>query len=349
MLFQRRILMKAKDLIDKAVVKSPALFIPVGVVNWRLPTGSIGIDKILGGGFPGGRLTQIYGQEKVGKTTLLYSAIAEGQKMGLTSVLLSLEGTYDKYYAKACGIDVDSNTFNVFSSDNAEAGFNTIISLLMDSDAKIIAIDSIAAANPRANVEKKHAEKPSDPGAVIGARSRVITDFITNALIPMLRQDITLIVANQLRTKINTMGGRSPLVPAGGQALQYFTTVKVNMWKPNRSGTTTEVVVDKGKDWFIDAYQACTIDIVHGKGINKEKEMIYLGVEAGLIKQAGSWFSYNNYKWHGAEDAAEVLCTDTAIRDELRNSIYESGVGIKPVTKELFQIMENKEENEGDA
>lgn len=322
---------KAKDLVNKAVEKHDSIFIPTGIVNWRCPTGSIAMDRILGGGIPGGRITQIYGEEGVGKTTLLYHAIAEAQKMGLTSVLVSQEGTYDAQYAAACGVDVDADTFVVYSADFAEVGLNLVVELLRSSDAKLIGIDSIAAVNPRVNVEKKQPIKDIDSGPNIGAKARVLSDFLDKSLIAMLRNDVMMIFINQWRTKIVTHGfGRSKLVPSGGQALQYYTTLKIKMYKDSancdENKITSNIVIDKGKDWGIKRFHACKIEIADGRGVDKEKEVVRVGTELGIIKRAGAWYSYNGMKAQGVDGAADFLRNDDDMVANIIEQIYATDV-----------------------
>lgn len=310
---------KAKDMIDDAVNKNSALFIPTGVVDWRAPTGSVGLDRILGGGLPSGRLTQIYGREGVGKTTLLYSTIKEVQLMGKTSVFVSLEGTYDVEFIRQFGVDVDSDTFALFSSENAEDAYNLMIDLIRDSDVNLLAVDSIVAANPRAK-EKKFAVKDGDPGPSIGVKSRLLGDFLNRIIVPIDRQQIALVFINQLRTKINIRGA-SYAEPAGGFALQHYTTLKINMWKESRMGVTSNILVQKGKDWHIKTFHSHMIDIIDCKGIDKEKEIVDMCVELGYIKKAGSWYYYNDFKWHGVQQASEELRGDTPLKEDLMRKI----------------------------
>lgn len=338
---------RAKDMINDAVNKNPALFVPSGEVEWRVPTGSIGIDRILGGGIPSGRITQIYGQEGVGKTTLLYSIIAQAQRLGKPTVLVSLEGTYDKHYIEENGVDINAETFSLYSSESAEDAYNLMIDLIRNSDVKVIAVDSIVAANPRAK-DKKFAVKDGDPGPAIGIRSRLLGDFLNNIIVPMDRQQVALIFVNQLRTKINVRGGRSFAEPAGGYALQYYTTLKINMYKESRLGATTNVLIQKGKDWYIKTFNSHMIDIYHAKGIDKEKEIVDLGIELDFIRKAGSWYHYEDFKWHGVQSATEELRNNLNIREDLVNKIMESGNIREASQEEVDKAKESfvKEEEE---
>jgi len=328
------------DEIKVAKKKSPAEFfakdvesensnisVPEGIITLRIPTGSIKLDYLLGGGIPAGRITQIYGDEGVGKTSLLYRIIAEAQKMGLSTVLVTEEKSFDREFATACGIDIDdTNTFWRFEGNFGEATLNKVIEAIRLTNCQLVGIDSIAAINPLDLMVKGFKEDVKDSDAKIGAQAKIVTEWITKTLAPVARNNVAVIVINQFRANIKPFGG--DYIVTGGYALQYLTTLKLKMFKhdhdkerPNLVKTT--ITIDKGKDMKIKVFQKCEVEFIHGKGIQKEYELARLADELKIVNKAGPWYSYDSQKWQGMEQLVTFIKENQDFSDELENKIRE--------------------------
>lgn len=339
----RKIVEEEADRIDSPI------YIPTGTTEFRIPTGSIAIDRILGGGFPSGLISQVYGYERVGKTTLIYHTIAEAQKMGLEVAFLSLEGCYREDYAQACGIDTASNNFALFGADFAESAFNTVIEILRQTNTKLIVIDSITAAVARINLEKKQSTKDAEKGPQIGAHAKVIGDFVQKLVGILNRNNAVVIFTNQYRAEIKSWGGRD--VPSGGKALQYFTSIKLKMHKKpiglggtpvSKRTATTEVTIEKSKELIAPVYGTCEVDITHGIGIDRDKELFTMGKALGIIEKKGAWFSFDTFKWHGGDD----VIADIRSNDMLHSSLETKIMADKNIT---FEVCKEEEELDDDS
>ena len=326
------------DEIKVAKKKSPAelfakedkeensnIIIPDGKIHFRIPTGSIALDNILGGGIPAGRLTQLYGEESVGKTSLLYRIISEAQKMGLSTVLVAQEGSFDEEFARACGIDIDDvNTFHKYAGKFAEATLNRIIEYIRLSNVQLIAIDSIAAVNPLDWEEKALREKEGESGTKVAAQAKVVTEWIAKSVIPMLRNDVAIIAVNQFRSNIGGYG--SPVITTGGRCFQYNTVLKLRLNKHDHDKkqpliTKTTVVVEKGKDFHIQPFKVCELEFIHGKGLQREPEIARLAEEYGIVDRVGAWYSYNSHKWQGRDEFVNYLKDDSDLLSDLEQQI----------------------------
>lgn len=315
----------AKKLINEAVRNEETLYIPKGKVDYRLPTGIPSLDRILGGGIADGRIVQIYGREGAGKSTLGLTIIAEAIKAGHGSVLVALEN-YDENHAKGIGIDVDSDLFSVYSGEFGATIFNLLVSLLRRSSSKVFVVDSIAAAPI---VREDDAAKPDDRDKFqIGYRARMITSFLDRAQPAIRRKGLILVLINQLRTEIHTMGG-STMRPTGGKALQHATDIKINMTRErdkNIKGPKIKSIVniDKGKDWDTIPFSQTILYIKHKYGIDKERNIIDECVNNGIVVKKGSWYYYEDLKWHGADAATEAILASKELYDDLYKKVLSS-------------------------
>jgi len=326
-----------KELVDLILKKTDKIFVPEGKTTWRLPMGIPSLDRILGGGFPGGAIVQIYGPEEAGKTTLAYHVAGQAVKLGYPTLYIGLEG-YSEQYAKACGVDVDSDKFHPVSGDFAEEVFNMCIEGLRNYDLKVVVMDSITAAIPKANIEKKQPTDAMDKGPSLGAKARTVGYFVEQLQHPIRRKHGLFVTVNQLRSNIGKF--TSGLKPSGGMALQYYTDVKISMWGSKDRSTgiiESKVTVNKGKEWDVVPWGATTLYIEHGKGISVNHDIITICEKVGIIKKSGSWYNYDDgkqeYKFQGIAKFADELENNLALREELYNKATQSQVEVE-VTEE---------------
>lgn len=314
------------ELIDAVLKKTDKVFIPEGKTGWRLPTGVPSLDKCLGGGLPGGTIVQIYGPESAGKTTLAYQIVGQAVKLGYPTMFVGLEG-YSEQYARACGIDVDSEYFHPFSGDFAEEVMNTVVEGFRNYDLKVVVMDSITAAIPKANIEKKQPTDGLDKGPNVAAKARVVGYFIEQLQHPVRRKQTIFIAVNQLRSNIGKFV--SGLKPSGGLALQYYTDVKISMWgTQDRStgDTETKITISKGKEWDVVPYSTTTIHMSHGKGIDIDRDVIGICERSGYVKKSGSWYQYDDHKFQGLANFSEALKADPKLKEELYELASQSTV-----------------------
>jgi len=318
-----------KDLIDTFVNKNDSIYVPPGRVTWRLPTGIFTLDKILGGGLPGGSIIQIYGPEKSGKTTVAYHIAAKAIEAGYSTLLIPLE-KYSEQYAEACGIEVGSQYLHIVSADYAELVFNLCIEAIRNYDAKVIVMDSISAAVPRSDLAKKQKTEDMDKGFNIGSQSRAVSDFIRKIQQPIRRKEALFVTVNQLSYEISRWGGRK--VPKGGMALQYFSDIKLSMWgTENRVEQSIEsrITIDKGKDWDIIPYGVANLIIRHAKGIDVEFDLITTCERAGIVSRKGAWYSYGDYKAQGMENFISTLKENPSLKAELFEKASSANIEIE--------------------
>jgi len=315
---------KIGDLIKKNVEKSTELYVPKGRVSWRLATGIPSLDVVLGGGFPGGSISQIYGPESSGKTSLAYNVVAQAVQNQFETLLLSLED-YSEVYAQACGIDTESPYYHVLAGESAEHVFNFTVDAARNSDVRVIVMDSISAASPKSNLEKKQKTTNLDKGLKPGEKARLIGHFIEQVKPPVLRKELVFVTVNQLRSDIGKFV--SGLKPSGGMALQYFSNIKISLWgrKDNtKQEIETSVRVEKGKDWDVIPFGVTTLYFIHGKGVDIERDILLTCEKGNIVNKSGSWLSYiddsgKEHKYQGMDNFATVLRSDLTLRDELRS------------------------------
>ena len=334
-----------KELVDLVLKKTDRIFVPEGKTTWRLPVGIPSLDRVLGGGLPGGTIVQIYGPESSGKTTLAYHITGQAVKLGYPTLYIGLEG-YSEQYAKACGVDVDSDKFSRVSGDFAEEVFNMCIEGLRNYDLKVVVMDSITAAIPKSNIDKKQPTENIDKGPSIGAKARTVGYFVEQLQHPVRRKEAIFITVNQLRTNIGKF--TSGLKPSGGMALQYYTDVKISMWGSEDRSTgaiDSKVTISKGKEWDVIPWGTTTLHMEHGKVIDIDRDVITICEKAGIIKKSGSWYSYDNgineVKYQGLVAFSDELKRNLALKDELYEKSVQSQIEV-----EIVEGEENEENGE---
>ena len=286
-----------------------------------IPSGSIGLDLALGvGGYPRGRIIEIYGPESSGKTTLAIHAIAEAQKAGGIAAIIDAEHAFDRFYAEKLGVDIDN--LLISQPDSGEQALEVADQLIRSSAIDIIVIDSVAALTPKAELEGDMGDNK------VGLQARLMSQALRKLTASINKTNTTCIFINQLREKIGVMFG-SPETTTGGNALKFYASVRIDIRKSsaikegdNVLGNQTKVKVVKNK--VAPPFRKAEFDIMFGEGISLAGEIIDLGVEAGIIKKAGAWFSYNDTKLGQGRDAAKKLVQDNPeLLEELQGKIME--------------------------
>lgn len=287
-----------------------------------IPSGSIGLDLALGvGGYPRGRIIEIYGPESSGKTTLAIHAIAEAQKAGGIAAIIDAEHAFDRFYAEKLGVDIDN--LLISQPDSGEQALEVADQLIRSSAIDIIVIDSVAALTPKAELEGDMGDNK------VGLQARLMSQALRKLTASINKTNTTCIFINQLREKIGVMFG-SPETTTGGNALKFYASVRIDIRKSsaikegdNVLGNQTKVKVVKNK--VAPPFRKAEFDIMFGEGISLAGEIIDLGVEAGIIKKAGAWFSYNDTKLGQGRDAAKKLVQDNPeLLEELQDKIMEA-------------------------
>ena len=286
-----------------------------------IPTGSITLDAALGvGGYPKGRVIEIYGPESSGKTTLAIHAIAEAQKMGGIAAFIDAEHAFDSFYAQKLGVDVDN--LLISQPDNGEQALEIADSLIRSSAIDIIVIDSVAALTPKAEIE-------GDMGdSKMGLQARLMSQALRKLTSSIAKTKTVCIFINQLRDKIGVVYG-NPETTTGGNALKFYASVRMDIRRVSvikdgeeQLGTRTKVKVVKNK--VAPPFKKAEFDIMFGEGISRLGEIIDIGVDSGIIKKAGSWFSYGDRKIGQGRDAVkEALTNDAQLREEIEAKVRE--------------------------
>ena len=287
-----------------------------------IPTGSIGLDVALGvGGFPRGRIIEIFGPESSGKTTLAIHAIAEAQKNGGIAAFIDAEHAFDRFYAAKLGVDVDN--LWISQPDNGEQALEIADQLIRSSAIDIIVIDSVAALTPKKEIE-------GDMGdSNVGLHARLMSQALRKLTSTIAKTNTTCIFINQLREKIGVMFG-NPETTTGGNALKFYASVRIDIRKSTAIkdgdqvlGNIVKVKVVKNK--VAPPFKRAEFEITFGEGISKVGEIVDLGVEYGIIQKSGSWFSYNNTKLAQGRDATkQVLKDNPELCDELETLIKQA-------------------------
>ena len=287
-----------------------------------IPSGSIGLNLALGvGGYPRGRIIEIYGPESSGKTTLAIHAIAEAQKAGGIAAIIDAEHAFDRFYAEKLGVDIDN--LLISQPDSGEQALEVADQLIRSSAIDIIVIDSVAALTPKAELEGDMGDNK------VGLQARLMSQALRKLTASINKTNTTCIFINQLREKIGVMFG-SPETTTGGNALKFYASVRIDIRKSsaikegdNVLGNQTKIKVVKNK--VAPPFRKAEFDIMFGEGISLAGEIIDLGVEAGIIKKAGAWFSYNDTKLGQGRDAAKKLVQDNPeLLEELQDKIMEA-------------------------
>ncbi|NTU94889.1 MAG: recombinase RecA [Bacteroidales bacterium] len=290
--------------------------------KWEVSTiasGSIALDHALGiGGYPRGRVIEIYGPESSGKTTLAIHAIAEAQKTGGIAAIIDAEHAFDRTYAKNLGVNVD--TLLISQPDNGEQALEITDALIRSGAIDIIVIDSVAALTPKAEIEGEMGDSK------MGLQARLMSQALRKLTANISKTNTCCIFINQLRDKIGIMFG-NPETTTGGNALKFYASVRVDVRKITQikdgeeaTGNRTRAKIVKNK--LAPPFRKAEFDIVFGEGISKIGEIIDLGVEFEIIKKSGSWFSYADTKvGQGREAVKQILLDNPALMDEIEAKI----------------------------
>lgn len=300
-----------------------------------IPSGSIGLNAALGvGGYPKGRIIEIYGPESSGKTTLAIHAIAEAQKQGGIAAFIDAEHAFDRFYAEKLGVDI--NNLWISQPDSGEQALEIADQLIRSSAIDIIVVDSVAALTPKAEIEGDMGDNK------VGLQARLMSQALRKLTSTINKTNTTCIFINQLREKIGVMFG-NPETTTGGNALKFYSSVRLDIRRVTAikdgdevKGNQVRVKVVKNK--VAPPFRKAEFDIMFGSGISKSGEIVDLGVQLGIVKKSGSWFSYNESKLAQGRDATKKLMDDNPeLADEIEQQIMAKLTG-----KELDAIEENE-------
>ena len=300
-----------------------------------IPTGSLGLDLALGvGGYPKGRIIEIYGPESSGKTTLAIHAIAEAQRQGGIAAFIDAEHAFDRFYAAALGVDTDH--LLISQPDNGEQALEIADQLIRSAAVDIVVVDSVAALTPKAEIEGDMGDNK------VGLQARLMSQALRKLTASINKTNTTCIFINQLREKIGVMFG-NPETTTGGHALKFYASVrldirKVTMLKDGDTPVGNQVRVKVIKNKVAPPFRKAEFEITFGQGISQIGEIVDLGVEAGIIKKSGSWFSYGDTKiGQGREAVKRILEDNPELAEEIKQKIlgnYESPVDTQAVEEE---------------
>ena len=287
-----------------------------------IPTGSVGLNIALGvGGYPRGRVIEIYGPESSGKTTLAIHAIAEAQKAGGIAAFIDAEHAFDRYYAEKLG--VNTNELLISQPDNGEQALEIADQLIRSAAVDIVVIDSVAALTPKAELE-------GDMGdSRMGLQARLMSQALRKLTANISKTNTTCIFINQLREKIGVMFG-NPETTTGGNALKFYASVRLDIrrigqLKDGEDATGNQVRVKVVKNKVAPPFRKAEFDIMFGEGISRTGEIVDMGVEYNVIKKSGSWFSYGDSKLAQGRDATKNLIKDNPeLAAELEAKIVEA-------------------------
>lgn len=287
-----------------------------------IPSGSIGLDMALGiGGYPKGRIVEIYGPESSGKTTLAIHAIAEAQKAGGICAIIDAEHAFDKFYAESLGVDTEN--LLISQPDHGEQGLEIADNLIRSGAIDLIVIDSVAALTPRSEIEGEMGDSN------VGVQARLMSKALRKLTATISKTGCCCIFINQLREKIGVMFG-NPETTTGGNALKFYASVRIDIRRSqqikdgeNPIGNRTKVKVVKNK--VAPPFRQAEFDIIYGQGISRVGELIDMGVDMNVVKKSGSWFSYNETKLGQGRDAVKQLLEDNPdLMEEIEGKVKEA-------------------------
>lgn len=312
------------DKLDKTYGKGSVMRLGDAVIEDidAISSGSLGLDLALGvGGYPRGRVIEIYGPESSGKTTLSLHAIAEAQKAGGIAAFIDAEHAFDKFYASNLGIDTEN--LIISQPDNGEQALEIADNLIRSGAIDIVVIDSVAALTPRSEIEGEMGDSK------MGLHARLMSQALRKLTGTISKTNCTVIFINQLREKIGVMFG-NPETTTGGNALKFYASVRLDIRRRTQLkdgdkviGNMTKVKVVKNK--VAPPFQIAEFDIMYGKGISKTGEILDLGVDYDIIKKSGSWFSYNDTKLGQGRDSVKgVIADNPDLAEELEAKIKEA-------------------------
>ncbi|UGU18295.1 recombinase RecA [Sinomicrobium kalidii] len=318
------------DKLDKTYGKGAVMKMGDHVVEdvEIIPTGSIGLDIALGvGGYPKGRVIEIYGPESSGKTTLTLHAMAEAQKAGGIAAFVDAEHAFDRFYAKKLGVDVDN--LIISQPDHGEQALEIADNLIRSGAIDIVVVDSVAALTPKSEIEGEMGDSK------MGLHARLMSQALRKLTASISKTKCTVIFINQLREKIGVMFG-NPETTTGGNALKFYASVRLDIRRSTQikdsngdvAGNKTKVKVVKNK--VAPPFKAAEFDIMYGEGISRVGEILDLGVQYEIVKKSGSWFSYGDTKLGQGRDAVKLLLEDNPeLLEELEGKIKEALKAIK--------------------
>jgi len=286
-----------------------------------IPSGSLGLDIALGvGGYPRGRVIEIYGPESSGKTTLTLHAIAEAQKNGGIAAFIDAEHAFDRFYAQKLGIDIDN--LIISQPDHGEQALEIADNLIRSGAIDIVIIDSVAALTPKSEIEGEMGDSK------MGLHARLMSQALRKLTASISKTHCTVIFINQLREKIGVMFG-NPETTTGGKALKFYASLRLDI---RRTGPVKErdqivgnhVRVKVVKNKVAPPFREAEFDVMYGEGISREAELIDLGVQHGFVEKSGAWYSYGNDRiGQGKENVREFLKANPEVGAELEQKIRE--------------------------
>lgn len=310
------------DKLDKAYGKGTVMKMSDAAIQdvEAIPSGSLGLDIALGvGGYPRGRVIEIYGPESSGKTTLTLHAIAEAQKAGGIAAFIDAEHAFDRFYAANLGIDIDNLIMS--QPDNGEQALEIADNLIRSGAIDIVVIDSVAALTPKSEIEGEMGDSK------MGLHARLMSQALRKLTASISKTNCTVIFINQLREKIGVMFG-NPETTTGGNALKFYASVRLDIRRSTQikstdgavMGNKTRVKVVKNK--VAPPFKMAEFDIMYGEGVSKVGEILDLAVEFEVVKKSGSWFSYDDTKLGQGRDAVKALIKDNPeLMDELEAKV----------------------------